>query len=174
MTQRDPQYSIRPAGEGDQAGILKCLAAAFEPYRTDYTAGAFADTVLDVSMLRERMRRMRVLVASSEAATSESATSEPATSESAILGTIAAAVSGAEGHLRGMAVLPELRGAGLAGQLLSAIEAWLREQDCKRVTLNATLPLRAATRFYEKNGYVRSGKTSGFFGMTLVEYVKAL
>jgi len=29
-------------------------------------------------------------------------------------------------------------------------------------------------RFYEKNGYVRSGKTSGFLGMTLVEYVKAL
>jgi GNAT superfamily N-acetyltransferase len=169
MTQGDPQYSIRPANECDQAGILNCLAAAFEPYRNDYTAGAFADTVLDPATLPERLRQMHVLVATWEAATSESATRE-----SAILGTIAAAVSGEEGHLRGMAVLPELRGAGVAGQLLSAIEAWLREQGCKRVTLNTTLPLKAAMSFYEKNGYVRSGRTSDFFGMTLVEYVKAL
>jgi GNAT superfamily N-acetyltransferase len=164
MTQRDLQYSIRPAVEADYAAILNCLAAAFEPYRKDYTAGAFADTVLDATSLSERMRQMHVLVA----------TSESAASESAILGTIAAAVSGAEGHLRGMAVLPELRGAGLAGQLLSAIETWLREQGCKRVTLNTTLPLKAAMRFYEKNGYVRSGRTSDFFGMVLVEYGKAL
>jgi GNAT superfamily N-acetyltransferase len=164
MTQRNLQYSIRPAVEGDRAGILHCLAAAFEPYRKDYTVGAFADTVLDASALLERIRQMHVLVA----------TSESAASESAILGTIAAAVSGNEGHLRGMAVLPELRGAGVAGQLLSVIEDWLREEGCKRVTLNTTLPLKAAMRFYEKNGYVRSGRTSDFFGMTLVEYVKAL
>ena len=159
MTQRDPQYSIRPAVEVDQTGILNCLAAAFEPYRKDYTAGAFADTVLDATTLRERMRQMHILVAASE---------------SAILGTIAAAVSGNKGHLRGMAVLPELRGTGVAEQLLSAIESWLREQGYIRVTLNTTLPLRAAMRFYEKNGYVRSGMTADFFGMTLVEYVKAL
>jgi GNAT superfamily N-acetyltransferase len=159
MAQRDLQYSIRPAVESDQEGILHCLATAFEPYRKDYTAGAFADTVLDAATLRERMRRMYMLVAASE---------------SAILGTIAAGVSRDKGHLRGMAVLSELRGAGVAGQLLSAIEAWLREQGCNRVTLNTTLPLQAAMRFYEKNGYVRSGRTSDFFGMTLVEYVKAL
>jgi GNAT superfamily N-acetyltransferase len=169
MTQRDPQYSIRPGVEGDQSGILNCLAAAFDPYRKDYTAGAFADTVLDAATLRQRMLQMHVLVVTSEPTTSESPTSE-----SAILGTISAAVSGNEGHLRGMAVLPELRGTGVAGQLLSAIETWLREQGCKRVTLNTTLPLQAAMRFYEKNGYVRSGTTSDFFGMALVEYVKAL
>jgi GNAT superfamily N-acetyltransferase len=168
MTQGDPQYSIRPAGEGDQPGILNCLAVAFEPYRKNYTVGAFADTVLDAATLAERMREMHILVATSEAATSE------ATPESAILGTVAGAVFGHEGYLRGMAVLPELRGAGVAGQLLSAMEAWLREQGCRRVTLDTTLPLKTAIRFYEKNGYVRSGRTSDFFGMTLVEYVKAL
>src|SRR5713101_5783917 len=107
MTQRDPQYSIRPALESDQTGILNCLAAAFEPYRKDYTAGAFAHTVLDAATLRERLRQMHVIVATSEGAASESATSE-----SAILGTIAGMVSRNEGHLRGMAVLPELLGAG--------------------------------------------------------------
>jgi GNAT superfamily N-acetyltransferase len=120
MTQGDPQYSIRPAGEGDQPGILNCLAVAFEPYRKNYTVGAFADTVLDAATLAERMREMHILVATSEAATSE------ATPESAILGTVAGAVFGHEGYLRGMAVLPELRGAGVAGQLLSAMASHAR------------------------------------------------
>jgi GNAT superfamily N-acetyltransferase len=168
-TQASPQYSIRPADEADQEGILNCLAAAFEPYRKDYTAGAFADTVLDRTTLGERLRGMHVLVA-----TSESATSESETSETKIIGTVAGAVSGDQRHLRGMAVLPELRGAGVAGQLLSAIEAWLREQGCSQVTLDTTPPLKAAMRFYEKNGYIPSGRTRDFFGMTLVEYVKAL
>jgi len=168
-TQTSHQYLIRPAVESDRAGILNCLAAAFEPYRKDYTPGAFADTVLDAATLRERMRQMHVLVATSDAATSESPTFE-----TKILGTVAGAVSGNEGHLRGMAVLPELRGSGVAGQLLSAIEAWLQEQRCQRVTLDTTMPLKAAARFCEKNGYVRSGKTSDFFGMTLAEHVKAL
>ena len=163
-TQASPQYSIRPADEADQEGILNCLAAAFEPYRKDYTAGAYADTVLDGTTLGERLRGMHVLVA----------TSESETSETKIIGTVAGAVSGDEGHLRGMAVLPELRGAGVAGQLLSAVEAWLREQGCSQVSLDTTPPLKAAMRFYEKNGYIRSGRTRAFFGMTLVEYVKAL
>lgn len=164
MDQTCRRYSIRPANEGDQAGILNCLAAVFEPYRKDYTPGGFADTVLDASTLRERLRQMRVLVA-----TAESAASEPI-----ILGTVAGAASGNEGHLRGMAVLPESQGTGVASQLLSTIEVWLREQGCRRVTLDTTLPLKAAMRFYEKSGYVRSGRISDFFGMTLVEYVKSL
>ena len=164
MAQTYSRYSVRPADDGDRAGILNCLAAAFEPYRKDYTAGAFADTILDASTLGARLRQMQVLVA-----TSESVASEPV-----ILGTVAGAASGNEGHLRGMAVLPELRGTGVAGQLLSGIEARLRQQGCQRVTLDTTFPLKAAMRFYEKKGYVPSGRTSDFFGMTLVEYVKAL
>ena len=169
MTQRGIKYSIRSAVEGDQSGILNCLAVAFEPYRKDYTPGAFADTVLDRTTLGERLREMHVLLATSEASTSESETSE-----TKIIGTVAGLVSGNEGHLRGMAVLPELQSTGVAGQLLRAIEAWLREQGCNRTTLDTTLPLTAAMHFYGKRGYVRSGRTRDFFGMTLVEYVKPL
>jgi GNAT superfamily N-acetyltransferase len=79
-----------------------------------------------------------------------------------------------EGHLRGMAVLPHYRGAGVAAQLLDAIEKWLRMQGCTRISLDTTLPLRAAMRFYEKNGYSRSGRVEDFFGMPLIEYVKTL
>ena len=94
--------------------------------------------------------------------------------QSKIVGTVAGAFTRNEGHLRGMAVLPEWRGTGLATQLLSAIESWLKENGCRQVTLDTTLPLKSAMRFYEKNGYVRSGKVADFFGMPLLEFSKDL
>jgi GNAT superfamily N-acetyltransferase len=153
------QFLIRPAKNGDEHGILRCLAAAFEPYRVSYTPEAYADTVLDAASLAERLQRMHLLVASS-------------TEE--IAGTVAASQANGEGHLRGMAVLPKYCGNGLAAALLAAIEEWLKEHGCKRVTLNTTLPLRAAIKFYEKNGYRKSERIADFFGMALVEYVKHL
>ena len=71
-----------------------------------------------------------------------------------------------------MAVLPELRGSGLAAALLTEIEMWLKNHGCKRITLDTTLPLNAAIKFYENNGYKRSGRLEDFFDMPLVEYVK--
>ncbi len=91
-----------------------------------------------------------------------------------IVGTIAGSLYAAEGHLRGLAVLPAWRGSGLAAKLLHAIEAWLETNGCSRITLDTTLPLAAAMKFYEKNRYWRSGKVSDFFGMPLLEYVKEL
>ena len=150
---------IRPAVGGDEAGILQCMRAAFEPYRDDYTPGAYADTVIDDAALAVRMARMQVLVASSG---------------EKIVGTVSGSLTDGEGHLRGMAVLPELRGSGLAAALIKAIEDWLKSRGCRRVTLDTTLPLQAAIRFYEKNGYRRSGQIPDYFGMPLVEYVKEL
>jgi len=113
----------------------------------------------DEAALAKRLQRMHVLVASSVGE---------------IAGTVAASLADGEGHLRGMAVLPECRGNGLAAELLFAIERWLKDHDCRRVTLDTTLPLHAAIRFYEKNGYRRSGRIAEFFGMPLLEYVKEL
>jgi GNAT superfamily N-acetyltransferase len=79
-----------------------------------------------------------------------------------------------EGHLRGMAVRPEWQGAGVAAQLLQRIESELRDQKCSRVSLDTTEPLRRAIRFYERNGYQRSGKVTDFFGMALIGYIKEL
>ena len=152
------QFLIRPAKNGDEHGILRCLAAAFEPYRVSYTPEAYAGTVLNEVSLAERLQRMHLLVASSS---------------EEIAGTVAASQTNGEGHLRGMAVLPKYCGNGLAVALLTAIERWLNEHGCKLVTLNTTLPLQAI-EFYEKNGYRRSGQIPDFFGMPLVEYVKEL
>jgi GNAT superfamily N-acetyltransferase len=153
------QILIRPAESGDESGILQCLAAAFGPYRGDYTPEAYADTVPDEVALAARLRRMHVLVA---------------TSGAEIAGTVAGSLADGEGHLRGMAVLPEWRGSGLAAALLTTVERWLKEHGCRRVTLDTTLPLQAAIKFYEKNGYKRSGRIADLFGMPLVDYAKDL
>jgi GNAT superfamily N-acetyltransferase len=150
-------FQIRRASEEDGEGILACLAVAFAPYRNQYTPDAFADTVLDPSTVQERIREMCIFVAMSG---------------ERIVGTIAYKASGQEGHLRGMAVLPEWQGGGVAASLLEAAEAELRRAGCQFVTLDTTIPLERAIRFYRRHEFVASGRISDFFGMQLFEYTK--
>jgi GNAT superfamily N-acetyltransferase len=97
-----------------------------------------------------------------------------AVSEGNVVGTLASAASGEEGHLRGMAVLPDWQGSDVASALLQAAEGEIRNQRCKCVTLNTTEPLARAMRFYARNGFTRSGRVSEVFGMQLHEWVKFL
>jgi GNAT superfamily N-acetyltransferase len=153
-------FSIARATFDDAEGILNCLCAAFEPYRTQYTAAAYEDTVMTSDTVRQRIESMTVLVARNKTGL--------------IVGTIGASVRGPEGHIRGMAVAPLWQGAGVANRLLESIENELRGAGCSLVTLDTTAPLVRAIRFYERNGYVRSGVVSDFFGMALYEYKKRL
>jgi hypothetical protein len=43
--------------------VFQCFAAAFEPYRTQYTPAAFADTVPTGEAMLLRLQQMHVLVA---------------------------------------------------------------------------------------------------------------
>ena len=153
------KLEIRAGRSQDIPAILHCLHEAFAPYKDQYTPAAFEDTVLDASRLEKRMEAMHVIVA---------------IVNGQLVGTVSGTGSGdGEGHLRGMAVLPAQRGTGVAQELLSAIEKWLRGSGCARVTLDTTLPLLPAMRFYEKNGY-RKSRVTDFFGMELIEYEKTL
>lgn len=152
-------FEIRKATIADAAGILQCLAEAFEPYRKSYTPQGFLDTVLRPETLAQRLKSMTVFVAVSE--------------QGVIAGTVACSViDQEEGHLRGMAVLSKWQGTGIARRLLARAETELRAKGCRRITLDTTAPLERAMRFYEKQGFRRSGKTQDFFGMPLFEYVK--
>ena len=151
--------TIRHATPADLKGVVSCLAAAFEPYRADYTSAAFNDTVPTVEGCEARLRDMTILVAQD--------------GDGSVIGTIACQrVSPQEGHIRGMAVLPHHHGRGVAEALLTAAEAQLRAQKCPRATLDTTKYLLRAIRFYERNGYVATGRLSDFYGMTLIEYAK--
>ena len=154
-------FFIRRATAADETAILHCLASAFAPYRTSYSDGAWLDTVLTPETLQQRLASMNILVAVSP--------------QEGTVGTIAFAANGeSEGHLRGMAVLPEWQGQGVARALLQFAEDELMAMRCARITLDTTEPLQRATRFYEKHGYRRSGRVTDFFGMRLHEYVKQL
>ncbi|HET8946775.1 MAG TPA: GNAT family N-acetyltransferase [Candidatus Polarisedimenticolia bacterium] len=154
-----PTISIRQATPRDAPGILACLLAAFEPYRAQYTPEGFRDTTLDAGALGLRLAAMTVLVAAEH---------------DKVVGTIAFSLEGTEGHLRGMAVLPDRQGSDLAAGLLSRAEADLRARGCTRVHLGTTEPLERAVRFYRRRGFMPTGRVEDFFGMRLHEYAKRL
>lgn len=152
--------AIRRARLEEAEMINKCLESAFEPFRSQYTRDAFADTVPSAEAIRERMAHTTVYAA--------------ITPDGEIVGTLAAAVEAEEGHLRGMAIRPKWQGHRIAEQLLRTAENDLLAAGCVRVVLGTTAPLQRAIRFYERNGFVASGRISDFFGMPLYEYVKPL
>ncbi|RPH60025.1 MAG: GNAT family N-acetyltransferase, partial [Acidobacteria bacterium] len=152
-----PPISIRRATPEDAVAILDCLGTSFEPYREQYTPDAFADTVLSRETIGQRLAAMAVLVAT--------------TGDGEVIGTIACnVVGGGEGHIRGMAVLPNWQGRGVSEQLLAAAEAELRRSGCSWVSLDTTRYLGRAIRFYEAHGYRRTDKVGDFFGMEVLEY----
>lgn len=151
---------IRQAQIADVSQIGECLTAAFAPFRHLYTPGAFADTVPAADALRERIGCMTVYVAVAPVGL--------------VVGTLAAACYGQEGHLRGMAVRPEWQGQGIARRLLMTAEHHLIESGCSRITLDTTDPLKKAICLYESCGFVRSGRIEDYFGMPLYEFVKRL
>ena len=154
------EVAIRKAQPQDAAAVAECLESAFASFREQYTAGAYADTVLNTQGVLARMAHMSIYAAIGP--------------DSKIVGTVAAAVVDGTGHIRGMAVLPEWQGHSIAGQLLRVAEDHIRAAGCHRITLDTTSPLQRAIRFYDRAGYVPSGKITDFFGMPLYEYVKQL
>lgn len=60
---------------------------------------------------------------------------------------------GASVHLVGMWVAPDLRGGGVAGQLVERVVEWSRSLGCSRVVLSVEGENARAARFYEKCGF---------------------
>ena len=153
--------SVRLAQRSDGGAIRDCLRAAFDPYWARYTQEAFADTTLTADALERRLNTMTVAVA--------------CLTSDAIVGTVAWSLSAFDcGHLRGMAVLPDWHGRGVASALLSAAETDLRRLGARRILLDTSAPLERAVRFYTKHGFTPTGRVRDFFGMALFEYEKLL
>jgi len=153
-------FVIRAATAQDSAAILTCLGQAFEPYRAQYTPDAFADTVLSHGTIHQRLQAMCVYVADAGGHVIGTVGYEMATPE--------------EGHIRGMAMLPEYAGKGVAAALLGYVEDAAKAAGAKRVTLDTTRVLLPARRFYEKHGFRATGVVGDFFGMELHEFAKEL
>lgn len=155
-----PPLTIRQATADDEAAVRDCLQTAFAPYRHFYSPEGFADTTLTPDTYRGRLRHSAILVGELGGR---------------VVATIACSrLSPEEGHLRGMAVLPAFHGQGIAGRMLAAAEALIREWGCREVSLDTTQPLQRAIRFYETHDYVRTDKVADFYGMPLLEFKKTL
>jgi len=156
-----PGFAIRRAAREDADAVHRCLVAAFEPYRAQYTEGAFADTVPSPAGIEERLRDMALFVATAP--------------DGAIVGTIACQDMGdGLGHLRGMAVEAGWQGRGVADALIEQAEDELRRVGCRRVNLHTTQPLARAQRFYARHGFRLTGDVEDFFGMEIAEHGKDL
>lgn len=161
MTAAGSPWTVRRAVEPDLPGILACLAAAFEPFRAEYTPAAFLDTTLTPDSVVRRFRAMSIWVAHDGAGV--------------VRGTLGwARTSARSGHLRGMAVDPAWQGSGVAQALLDHVLGEMRASGATHVTLRTTPPLERAVRFYERNGFRATGRVLDFFGMPVVERARDL
>ncbi|MCP5070762.1 MAG: GNAT family N-acetyltransferase [bacterium] len=61
-------------------------------------------------------------------------------------------------------VAPDCRSQGVGGQLVTAIEAGLRESDIRIVCVHTAAWNKAGIRFYEKQGFVVRACFAAYFG----------
>ena len=161
MTSPGKAVEIRVATASDVEGILACLHSAFERYRREYTPSAYTATVLTTPMAKRRVRSMTVLVG--------------VDSKGRIIGTVAVKRSSpGHAHLRGMAVLPQYQGKGVASALLDAAIRHAQATGQSYVTLETTEPLHRATRFYLRHGFRKTGRYRQWGGMKLIGFERAI
>ncbi|MFW9818377.1 MAG: GNAT family N-acetyltransferase [Candidatus Thorarchaeota archaeon] len=138
------------------------LLAAFEEYRSYYTAEGFNDTILSEKAVLERMKEMKLYVAIDQT--------------HKVIGTIGwQKVGNMEGHIRGMAVIPNRQGNNSpATALLQIVEEDARSDGCTLLTLDTTAILERAQSFYKKCEFKKTRKTGDFFGSTIYEFAKEI
>lgn len=138
------ELEIRLAAGGDEETVARLLMEAFEPFRSEYTAGGFEDTTASVEVIRERLASGTIWLAfiGGEA-----------------VGTVTALPEQDRVYIRSMAVAPRAQGRGIGQKLLEALEHDARERRFKKLYLYTTFVLPGAQPLYEKNGFVVTRET---------------
>ena len=106
----EKDYIIISASTKHARDIHKVLLSAFMKYCDLYTPNAFKDTILSEKMIKERLMKMKIYIVT--------------TQNEEIIGTIGLQkISREEGHILGMAVIPERQGNNSpAKDLLKKVE----------------------------------------------------
>ena len=132
---------IRRAVREDAAAIAQVLRESFAEFEALYTPGGFGATVLRPEGVALRIDEGPVWVA---------------LLAGQIAGTASALRKGeSDLYVRGVAVVPRARGCGIAASLLSQVEQFARQEQCRRLFLTTTPFLDSAIRLYERSGYTR-------------------
>lgn len=153
-------FFIRNAVIDESSVIASVLLQAFIEYKPLYSPGGFSATTPTSDQIRARWIEGPVWVA---------------VQNENLLGTAAAVSKGGGLYIRSMAVLPFVRGYGIAGQLLREIENYAFISRHKYLFLSTTPFLKSAIRLYERFGFKLCDKgKDDLFGTPLFMMVKQL
>jgi N-acetylglutamate synthase-like GNAT family acetyltransferase len=155
-----PQIRIRRAGADDLATIAAVLYESFVQYKDLYTEKGFSATTPGVEHIRRRMEEGPVWVG---------------LRDGVIVGTVSVVTKGDALYIRGMAVVPSVRGSGIGSGLLREVESVARAAGQKRLRLSTTPFLSSAIQLYESFGFRRTdADPHDLFGTPLFTMEKAL
>lgn len=151
---------VRGAVPEDAPAIASLLYASFVEFRPLYTPAGFEATAITDGEVLVRMGEGPVWIA---------------LWKDSLCGTVAAVARGTALYVRGMAVLPNVRGQGVGEALLKAVEAFAMEHGHTALLLTTTPFLDSAIRLYEKFGFSRiAGGEADLFGTPLFSMKKRL
>jgi GNAT superfamily N-acetyltransferase len=151
---------IRIAIAEDASAISAVLAESFVEYESLYTPEGFAATTPDVDQILKRMTEGPMWVA---------------LHNGVVVGTVSAVSKGSALYIRGMAVLPAVRGRKVGELLLKEIENYAATHGHRRLILSTTPFLSRAIRLYERFGFERSSEgPNDLFGTPLFTMMKEL
>jgi N-acetylglutamate synthase-like GNAT family acetyltransferase len=154
--------SFRKAKISEINEIYLILLKAFEPYRKNYTNGAFNATVLSPDDIKNRIlgKKFEIYVL---------------TLNKHIIGTLSITKKFQDQlYIRSMAVLPDYQGRGLGFLMLKEINKLAKRKKIKTISLDTSKPLKRAIKFYKNFGFTFTGVTRDFFGIQICEMVKKL
>jgi ribosomal protein S18 acetylase RimI-like enzyme len=135
-----PPLHIRRARLEDSEAISAVLRRAFRKYEPLYTLRGFAATTPAADEVAARLREGPIWIA---------------TDDDRPVGTAGAVCQAGQCYIRGVAVLPESRGRGVASALMATVENFARQNQARRLFLTTTPFLEEAIRLYVHLGFER-------------------
>lgn len=152
---------IRRAVEADAARIANVLRQSFQEFEALYTSEGFAATTPDPAQVSQRLQEGPAWIAFWD---------------ERVAGTASAVLKGEKGlYVRGVAVVPSVRGHGIAEALMKNAESFAQENRCRRMFLTTTPFLTSAIRLYERLGFARvPNGAANLFGTPLLKMEKNL
>ena len=155
------QLKIKLATSDDSEVIAELIRAAFAPFESQYTAGAFEYVTPTADLVRPRFEEGPLWIAELNG--------EPA-------GTVSGIPEDGRFYMRSMAVKPMAQRVGIGQKLVDAFESYARENGFEKMFLYTTFVLPGATQLYEKNGFyvVRETPPDEWFGMAGLEMEKKI
>ena len=156
------KLTYRKAQISDIKELYSILLKAFEPYKLNYTNGAYYATVLTPLDIKNRIlgNKYDIYVV---------------TMDKKIIGTFSLLKKGNDIlHTRTMAVHPDYQGKGFGLFILRKIYMLAKKNNYKFISLDTSKPLKRAIKFYKNFGFEFTGKNKDFHGVKIFEMIKEI